>query len=113
MPCGATSSPAPNDRTSVPAESNSSTDGSADPAHEFAPHRSATHTLRPSGATSTALVEPHVRPAGIFAHPSTVRYGFGRSFVGAGWAPNDAAAAVANTRLCTSVEEFIESSGIH
>ena len=31
----------------------------------------------------TALVDPHVRPSGILAQPSMVRYGLGRPFVGA------------------------------
>jgi hypothetical protein len=35
-----------------------------------APHRSATQTLVPSTSMSTPLVEPHARPAGIFAHSS-------------------------------------------
>jgi hypothetical protein len=39
--------------------------------------------LTPSLSISTALVEPHVRPSGIFAQPVIVSYGFGRSFVGA------------------------------
>ena len=45
---------------------------------ELAPHRSPTQIDRPSLSTSTALVDPQVRPAGSLAHPSTVWYGFGK-----------------------------------
>src|SRR4029453_17794973 len=31
----------------------------------------------PSGATSTLPTAPILRPSGSFAHPSTIRYGFG------------------------------------
>ena len=42
----------------------------------FAPHRSAIHSV-PSGATSTMLIEPSVRPAGAVIQAVWVRYGFG------------------------------------
>jgi len=42
----------------------------------FAPQRSAIHSV-PSGATSTMLIEPRVRPCGAVIHPVSVRYGFG------------------------------------
>jgi hypothetical protein len=46
--------------------------GRSDPVQLLAPHRSATQMLTPSRSIATALVEPHVLPAGIFAHPSIV-----------------------------------------
>src|SRR5437867_5621693 len=82
MPWGEMSSPAPNDRTRLPLESNFRIDGSVEDAQLFAPHRSATQMLEPSRSISTALVEPQLRPSGSFAHPSTVRYGLGRSLTG-------------------------------
>jgi hypothetical protein len=48
-----------------------------------APQRSATQTLLPSGSMSTPLVEPHVRPGGIFAQFSIAWYGLGAELVGA------------------------------
>jgi hypothetical protein len=48
----------------------------------LAPQRSATQMIFPSGDTSTALVEPHVRPSGSLKAPEIVSYGFGRSLVG-------------------------------
>jgi hypothetical protein len=36
------------------------------------PQRSATQTILPSGDTSTALVDPHSRPAGSLKKSSTV-----------------------------------------
>src|SRR5262245_48374251 len=44
---------------------------------------------------STALVEPHMRPVGSLAQPSTVEYGFGRSLTGAVPWPLTAATAAA------------------
>src|SRR4029078_5769490 len=58
------------------------TGSSVDVAQLFAPHRSATQMLMPSLSMSTALAEPQVRPPGIFAQVSSVRYGLGRSFCG-------------------------------
>ena len=49
---------------------------------DLAPHLSATQMDFPSRATSTALVAPHVRPSGIFAQPSTVRYGLACALAG-------------------------------
>ena len=48
----------------------------------FAPQRSATQMNLPSGETSTALVDPQVRPSGSLKYPSIVWYGFGKSLVG-------------------------------
>src|SRR5512132_4428653 len=50
---------------------------------------------RPSGATSTALVAPQLRPSGIFAQPSTVRYGLPGALAGCAFAapPETAIAA--------------------
>src|SRR5687767_15150472 len=78
MPCGDWMTPAPNDFTSLPVASNLRIGSSVDVRQLFAEQRSATQMLLPSLSMSTALVEPHVRPSS-FAHPSTVRYGFGRS----------------------------------
>jgi len=89
MPCGKIIRPEAKLFTSLPDGSNFSTTSTGFIAflvvsqHELAPHRSATHTLLPSLSMSTALRDPHVRPAGIFAHPSTVWYGLGASLVGA------------------------------
>jgi hypothetical protein len=47
-------------------------DGEIEAAQELAPQRSKTQMLLPSGSISTAEVDPHVRPAGILAQPSTV-----------------------------------------
>src|SRR4051794_37058137 len=84
--------PAPKWATSFPFGSNFNTGSSVDPTHAFAPQRSATQILWPSLSIATALVEPHVRPSGIFAQPSTVRYGFGLSLIGACVGPCAAAA---------------------
>src|SRR3954470_15802272 len=81
MPCGKISIPAPKLAVSVPFESNSRIVGRLETSpvarfrHVFAPQRSATQIDRPSRSMSTALVDPQVRPSGIFAHPSIVRYG--------------------------------------
>ncbi len=70
MPCAKAIIPAPKLFTSFPDASNFSTGSSGDilpvagSAQLFTPHRSATQTERPSLSMSTALVEPHVRPAG-------------------------------------------------
>src|SRR5258708_8814369 len=93
MPCGKISMPAPKLFTSLPVESNFSTDGRSDilpvvrSRHEFpvgvcGPHRSATQIDLPSLSTSTALVDPHVRPSGSLAQPSMRGYGFGASLLG-------------------------------
>src|SRR5687768_5138316 len=76
-PCGTWTIPAPNDRTTFPLASNFITGSRLEPMHEFAPHRSVTQTLAPSLSMPTPLVDPQVRPSGIFAQPSTVWYGFG------------------------------------
>jgi hypothetical protein len=75
--------PSPNDFTMLPFASNLKIEARFEPAQLFAPHRSATQMLTPSLSISTALVDPHVRPSGSFAHPAIVSYGFGRSLVGA------------------------------
>ena len=63
----------------------------------------ATQMDLPSRAISTALVAPHVRPSGIFAQPSTVRYGLG-SVLGAcastGLDENATAATAATNIAC-------------
>ncbi len=68
--------PAPKLRTSLPDASNFSTTSRGDilPSTQqlLAPHRSATQIDLPSLSMSTALVDPHVRPSGIFAQPSIV-----------------------------------------
>src|ERR1035437_943743 len=53
-----------------------------EPTQLFCPQRSATQMLVPSLSISTALVEPHARPSGSFAHPSIVWYGLGALLVG-------------------------------
>ena len=68
--------------SSAPVESNLRTGSRLEPAQLLAPHRSATQMLTPSRSISTALVEPQVRPSGILAQPSTVRYGLGWSLLG-------------------------------
>src|SRR5918993_2742544 len=90
MPCGKAIIPAPKLLTSLPDSSKRSTGLSGDilpvvgsATHVFAPHRSATQIERPSRATSTALVDPQVRPSGILKWPSIVSNGFGASLVGA------------------------------
>src|SRR5207344_3645323 len=55
-------------------------DGGMNPCAE---QRSATQMLVPSGSMSTAAVEPQIRPSGIFAKLSMVRYGFGPVLTGA------------------------------
>ena len=73
MPCGNRNTPAAKLLTSRPSESNLSSAGSSEPAQVFAPHLSPTQMDFPSRSISTALVDPQVRPSGIFAQPSTVR----------------------------------------
>src|SRR5688572_13189291 len=85
MPCGQTIRPAPKLSTRLPLASNLRTGSSVLFVRQplwFVEQRSATQMLVPSGSTSTALVEPQLRPAGIFAQPSIVRYGLGSEFVG-------------------------------
>src|SRR5690349_167837 len=84
MPCGVRNMPDPKLFTRVPLASNSRIGSSLEPEQLLEPQRSATQMLLPSLAISTALVDPQVRPAGSLAQPSTVRYGLGRSLVGAG-----------------------------
>ena len=67
IPCGQASRPAPKLRTSFPSLVKSSTGSTLEPTQVLAPQRSATQML-PSAAMSTALVEPHVRPAGSSPH---------------------------------------------
>src|SRR6185436_16265754 len=87
MPCGDAIIPAPKLFTRFPSLSNLSTGSSVEPMQLFAPHRSATQMLTPSLSMSTALVDPHFRPSGIFAQPSTAVYGLGASLVGlSAWA---------------------------
>src|SRR5438093_8704569 len=99
MPCGETNMPAPKLFSSLPDESNSrmgSTVGESRHAL-LPPHRSATQILLPSLSISTALSDPHIRPAGSFAQFSTGRYGFGASLAGdeADWAASRAATTTA------------------
>src|SRR6516162_3259468 len=96
-PCGNTNMPAPNDFTSLPDASNLRIGSRFDPSqlktspsricdggmNPWAAHRSATQMLLPSGSMSTAAVEPQMRPSGILAQPSMVRYGLGAELVGA------------------------------
>src|SRR6185295_5720801 len=64
MPCGKMTIPAPKLLTSVPDASNLRIESSFESRHVLAPHRSPTQIDLPSLSTSTALVEPHVRPSG-------------------------------------------------
>src|SRR5262249_14871317 len=70
MPCANAIIPAPKLFTSFPDASNFSTGSSGDiapvagSAQLLTPHRSPTQIDRPSLSISTALVDPHVRPAG-------------------------------------------------
>src|SRR3954468_19664982 len=81
MPCGKISIPAAKLLVSVPLGSNFRIVGRLEISpvarlrQVFAPHRSATQSERPSRSISTALVDPQVRPSGIFTQPSIVRYG--------------------------------------
>src|SRR5207249_10752968 len=97
MPWGNTNRPAPKLVLSRPDSSNSRTTGRLEPAQVFAPHLSATQMDLPSRSTSTALVAPHARPAGIFAQPSTVRYGLGGALAGGASAAPAATAAAATS----------------
>ena len=83
---------------------------SVEPTHVFAPHRSATQMLVPSRSTSTALVLPHVRPAGSLAHPSTVRYGLGASFVGAIAADDCCTGCVCDCDCCCAPAQAVSVS---
>jgi hypothetical protein len=102
--CGDRMSPAPKCATSVPFESNLSTGSSVEVAQLFVPHRSATQILLPSRSMSTALVEPHVRPSGIFAQSATVVYGLGALLIGAMFACAAIGAASANQPSVASAE---------
>src|SRR5882724_9016319 len=93
MPCAKMIMPAPKLLTSLPDASNFKIGGASDilpvarSIHPLLwgvkpPQRSATQIDLPSLSTSTALVEPHVRPSGSFAQPSIDWYGLGRSLVG-------------------------------
>ena len=112
MPCGKITRPAPKLFTSLPVESNFNTGSSVDVRHEFVPQRSPTHTLVPSLSISTELVEPHVRPSGSLAQPSTVRNGLGRSFFALGVGACACVCAVAIARLATATaargHEYLE-----
>jgi hypothetical protein len=103
MPCGKIISPLAKLATRLPSRSNFRTTGRSEPRQEFAPQRSATQIETPSLSMSTALVAPHVRPAGIFAQPSIVRNGFG-------WAATRA--AVAKTSAETREKRRLRWSGI-
>src|SRR5262245_31857476 len=88
MPCANAIIPAPKLFTSLPEASNLSTESSGDiapvagSAQLFTPQRSPTQIDRPSLSISTALVDPHVRPAGSWKMFVPGWYGFGRSLVG-------------------------------
>src|SRR5262245_31732026 len=80
-PCGNTSNSSPKLFTSLPEASNLRMGASFDPSqlngtpslicdsgmNPCALHRSITHTLCPSGSTSTPEVDPHMRPSGSLA----------------------------------------------
>src|SRR5215831_7907507 len=72
-------------------------------AYELAPQRSATQIDLPSRSISIALVDPHVRPTGIFAQSFTVPYGFGNELVG--FRSACACANATNTRVIASVHK--------
>src|SRR5262249_29971605 len=74
--------PSPKLLTSLPDASNLRMVGRFEPTQVLAPHLSPTQMDLPSRSISTALVAPHVLPAGIFAQFSTVAYGLGRSLTG-------------------------------
>src|SRR4029453_1942000 len=87
MPWAKAIMPAPKLLTSLPLASNLSTGSSGDilpdaSAHLFSPQRSPTQIDMPSLSTSTALVEPHLRPSGSFSGSLIVSYGLGSSLVG-------------------------------
>src|SRR4249919_191652 len=72
------------------------------------PQRSATQMLLPSLSTSTALSDPHARPAGSCAQFSTVRYGLGSLLVASVaplLAPGCPAAAFTLTATSTFVQQ--------
>src|SRR5262245_20689525 len=56
----------------------------------------------PSGDTSTALVDPQVRPSGNLKYPSIVWYGFGKSLVGVAVACAESAAPASETAAVTA-----------
>src|SRR5512147_231662 len=87
---------APKLRKRLPDASNLSTGGSVELAQlsymngeapggvsGLAPHRSATHSDCPSLSMPTAFSAPHFLPSGSLPHGAMVRYGLGRSLVGA------------------------------
>src|SRR5579862_2925715 len=105
MPWGAMNIPAPKLFSRFPCSSNLSIGGIflispvVRSRQLLAPHRSATHNDLPSLSMSTALVDPHFLPSGSLAQPSTVRYGFGASLVGA----SDCAHASQETALIATI----------
>src|SRR5215471_15882929 len=109
MPWGDTSRPAPKLFRSFPDSSKFRTGSTpGDWRHALLPpQRSATQTLRPSLPISTALVEPHIRPAGSCAQFSIVRYGLGASLVALGLAcpAADVPAAFTPTFTSTLVQQ--------
>src|SRR5262247_1468513 len=110
MPCGKTISPLPKLRTSAPDASNLSTVSRSELRHVFAPHRSATQIERPSLSISTALVDPHVRPAGILKRLAMVSYGFGGSLTGAGEPCAKATVARNSAEIVNSVDRVMSYS---
>ena len=117
MPCGKMSSPLPKLFTSFPDESNFRMVGSSEISpvarfrHVLAPHRSATQIDRPSRSMSTALVDPQVRPSGIFAQPSMVRYGlsWAASQAGDGYEQDDGLRIPAHSRAMYHASPLRES----
>src|SRR5512147_2743049 len=117
-PWGVRNIPAPKLRIRVPVESKWRMGSRVEPEQVLVPHRSATQTLRPSGAISTPEVEPQVRPAGIRAHPSIVRQGLGSWLTGAigeaavgpcaGSAPGAPAIASSAAAVLTRDAEFTD-----
>src|SRR4029453_16710077 len=108
MPWAKAIMPAPKLLTSLPLASNLSTGSSGDilpdaSAHLFSPQRSPTQIDMPSLSTSTALVEPHLRPSGSFNGSLIVSEGLGRSFVGAALC---CAKAAAPARTASTNEEL-------
>jgi hypothetical protein len=65
MPWGRTNMPAPKLLTALPDASNFTIGDTFDPTQSFAPHRSNTHTLAPSGSIVIPAVDPTFRPSGM------------------------------------------------
>src|SRR5262245_57737316 len=124
MPCGNSSSPAPNAFTSLPEASNLRIGGRFEPSQANgvpgfisdgganAPQRSATQTLLPSGSMSMPLVEPQLRPSGIVPQCSMLRYGLGAELVGALIWPRASLATSVKTTASAKAQSDRMRSGI-